>query len=175
MKQTKIDLLEPFEKVLGAMLSVPENHKVIAGGAAQTTTTGAMFAKRGDQGPGGSAEIKGLLRCIYKAAHGRQVETQIGHVAIAPPVAASLKETPFYIKTQADFLLEALTRIIRGASRSNSGIPLPQPPVKGSVESHARNNASNIESKNHNAKIDIQPNRFLRPKRPAFLESSAKR
>ena len=114
MKQTKIDLLEPFEKVLEAVLSTPESRKVIAKGAAQTTTTGAMFAKRGDQGPGGSAEIKGLLRCIYKAAHGRQVETQIGHVAIAPPVAASLKETPFYIKTQADFLLEALTRIILG-------------------------------------------------------------
>lgn len=114
MKQTKIDLLEPFEKVLGAMLSVPESHKVIAGGAAQTTTTGAMFAKRGDHGPGGSAEIKRLLRCIYKAAHGRHVKTQIGHVTIAPPVAASLKETPFYIKTQVDFLLEALTRIIRG-------------------------------------------------------------
>ena len=35
MKQTKIDLLEPFEKVLGTVLSVPENHKVIAEGAAQ--------------------------------------------------------------------------------------------------------------------------------------------
>lgn len=175
MKQTKIDLLEPYEKVLGAVLSVPENHRVIGGGAAQTTTTGAMFAKRGDQGPAANAEIRGLLRCIYKAAHGGQVETQIGHVAIAPPVAASLKETPFYIKTQVDFLLEALTRIIRGASRSNSGIPPPQPPVRQSVESHAGNNVSNIESKNYNAKIEIQPNRFLRPKRPAFLESSAKR
>jgi hypothetical protein len=129
-----------------------------------------MFAKRGDQGPAGNAEIRGLLRCIYKAAHGGQVETQIGHVAIASPVAASLRETPFYIKTQVDFLLEALTRIIRGASRSNSGIPPPQPPVKQSVESHAGNNVSNIQSKNYNAKIDIQPNRFLRPKRPAFLE-----
>jgi hypothetical protein len=137
MKQTKIDLLEPYEKVLGAVLSVPENHKVIGGGAAQTTT-GAMFAKRGNQGPAGNAEIRGLLRCIYEAAHGRQVETQIGHVAIAPPVAASLKETPFYIKTQADFLLEGLTRIIRGASRSKSGIPPPQPLGKRSVESHAR-------------------------------------
>jgi hypothetical protein len=138
MKQTKIDLLEPFEKVLRAVLSAPENHKVIGGAAAQTTTTGAMLAKRGNQRPAGSAEIRGLLRCIYEAAHGRQVETQIGHVAIAPPVAASLKETPFYIKTQADFLLEALTRIIRGASRSKSGIPPPQPPGKRSVESHAR-------------------------------------
>jgi hypothetical protein len=127
MKQTKIDLLEPFEKVLGAVLSAPENHKVIGG---RTTTTGVMFAKRGNQGRAGSAEIRGLLRCIYEAAHGRQVETQIGHVAIAPPVAASLKETPFYVKTQVDFLLEALTRIIRGASRSNSGIRLSHPPIK---------------------------------------------
>ena len=166
MKQTKIDLLEPYERVLGAVLSVPENHKVIGGGAAQTTTTGAMFAKRGDQDPAGNAEIRGLLRCIYQAAHGGQVETQIGHVAIAPPVAASLKETPFYIKTQVDFLLEALTRIIRGASRSNSGIPPPQTFGKR----HVLNDVSITKRKNDDAKIDIQSNRFLRPKRPAFLE-----
>ena len=88
MKQTKIDLLEPFEKVLEAVLSAPESHKVIAEGAAQTAT-GAMFANRGDQDPASEAEIKEVLRCLYEAAHGRQVETQIGHVAIAPPVAAS--------------------------------------------------------------------------------------
>ena len=170
MKQTKIDLLEPYEKVLGAVLSVPENHKVIGGGAAQTTTTGAMFAKRGDQGPAGNAEIRGLLRCIYKAAHGRQVETQIGHVAIAPPVAASLKETPFYIKTQVEFLLEALTRIIRGASRSNSGIPPPQTFARKHVERNVLNDVPRIKRTKEDAKIDMRSNRFLRPKRPAFLE-----
>ena len=174
MKQTKIDLLEPFEKVLTSVLAVPEKNKVITKSPAENATS-LLFPNPVDRSAATAVELREVLRCLYDAAHDRQVETQIGPVAIAPPVAASLKETPFYIKTQADFLLEALTRIIRGASRSNSGIPLPQPPVKGSVESHARDNASNIERKNHDAKIDIQPNRFLRPKRPAFLESSAKR
>jgi len=169
MKQTKIDLLEPFEKILGAVLSAPENHKVIGAGAAQTTT-GAMLAKRGNQGPAGSAEIRGLLCCIYEAAHGRQVETQIGHVAIAPPVAASLKETPFYIKTQVDFLLEALTRIIRGASRSNSGIPPPQPPVKGQSKAMPATMRPTLKAKTTTPRSTFPPNRFLPPKRPAFLE-----
>ena len=171
MKQTKIDLLEPYEKVLGAVLSVPENHKVIGGGAAQTTTTGAMFAKRGNQARAGSAEIRGLLRCIYEAAHGRQGETQIGHIAIAPPsVAASLKETPFYIKTQVEFLLEALTRIIRGASRSNSGIPPPQTFARKHVESKALNDVPRTKRTKEDAEIDLQSIRFLPLNVPAFRE-----
>jgi hypothetical protein len=121
MKQTKIDLLEPFEKVLEAVLSTPENHKVIAEGAVQMPQM--QFANLVNHDPAKEAELKEVLRSLYKAAHGRQVETESGAVEIAPPVAASLKESPFYIRTQVGFLLEALTRIISGASRSNSGIP----------------------------------------------------
>ena len=168
MKETKIDLLKPFEKVLKAVLSAPENDKGIREGAAQNGT-GSVFAKSVNQGPVSKAELKRVLRCLYEAAHGRQVETQIGLVTIAPPVAASLKERPFYIKTQVDFLLEALTRIIGGASHASSGIPPPKTFCKkGSVESPARNNSSNVERKNADGEIDLLSNRVLRPKRPAF-------
>ena len=167
MKQTKIDLLKPFENVLRAVLSAPEDDTGVREGAAQNCT-GSVFAK---PDPVSKAELKRVLRCLYEAAHGRQVETQIGLVEIAPPVAASLKERPFYIKTQIDFLLEALARIIGGAAHANSGIPPPKLFCKkGLVESPARNNSSNVERKNVDAKIDLQSNRFLRPKRAVFLE-----
>jgi hypothetical protein len=169
MKQTKIDLLEPFEKVLASVLSVPARDKVIAQSPAENATS-LRFPNPVDRSPATAGELREVLRCLYEAAHGRLVETQVGPVAIAPPVAPSLKDTPFYIKTQANFLLEALTRIIGDASHSNNGIPPPQTFGKRHLGSHARNNASNIERKNDDAKIDIQPNRFLRPKRPAFLE-----
>jgi hypothetical protein len=170
MKEIKIDLLKPFGKVLRAVLSAPEDDKGIGEGAAQNST-GSVFAKPVNQGAVSKPELKRVLRCLYEAAHGRQVETQIGLVTIAPPVAASLKENPFYIKTQVDFLLEALTRIIGGASHANSGIPPPKTFCKkGLLESPARNNSSKVERKNADTKIDLQSNRFLRPKRPAFLE-----
>jgi len=121
MKQTKIDLLEPFEKVLEAVLSTPESRKVIAKGAVQMPQ--AQVANRVNQGPASEAELKEVLSCLYEAAHGRQVETEIDARAIAPPMAPFLKESPFYIRTQVGFLLEALTRIISAASHSNNGIP----------------------------------------------------
>ena len=71
MKQTKIDLLEPFEKVLEAVLSTPESRKVIAKGAVQMPQ--AQVANRVNQGPASEAELKQVLRCLYEAAHGRQV------------------------------------------------------------------------------------------------------
>jgi hypothetical protein len=169
MKQTKIDLLEPFEKVLTKVLSVPARDKVIAQSPAENATS-LLFPNPVDRSPATAAELREVLRCLYDAAHGRRVETQVGPVAIAPPMAPSLKDTPFYIKTQVDFLLEALTRIIGDAPDSNNGIPPPQTFGKRHFESHARNNASNVERKDDDAKIDIQPSRFLRPKRPAFLE-----
>jgi hypothetical protein len=125
MKQIKIDLLEPFEKIFEALLSIPESNKVVGEGAAQDAT-GAISAKHVNHFPASNAELRKVLRCVYEAAHGRQVETQIGLVAIASPVAPSVKETPFYIKTRVGFFLEALTRIIRDASHSNSGIQPPQ-------------------------------------------------
>jgi hypothetical protein len=169
MKQTKIDLLEPFEKVLTSVLSVPARDKVIAPSPAENAAS-LLLPNRGDRSPATAAELREVLRCLYDAAYDRRVETQVGPVVIAPPMAPSLKDTPFYIKTQVDFLLEALTRIIGDASDSNNAIPPPQTFGKRHLESHARNNASNVKRKNDDTKIDIQSNRFLRPKRPAFLE-----
>ena len=164
MKQIKIDLLEPFEKVLEAVLSAPESDKVIAEGAVQMPQ--AQFANRVNPAPASEAELKEVLRCLYEAAHGGQVETEIGTVAIAPPVAAFLKGSPFYIKTQVGFLLEALTRIISAASHSNNGI---LPPQIGKRD--VLNNVSITETKNDDEKIAMQSAPFLRPKRPAFLEN----
>ena len=164
MKQIKIDLLEPFEKVLEAVLSAPESHKVIAEGAVQMPQ--AQFANRVNPAPASEAELKEVLRCLYEAAHGGQVETEIGAVAIAPPVAAFLKKSPFYIRTQVGFLLEALTRIISAASHSNNGI---LPPQIGKRK--VLNNVSITETKNDDEKIAMQSAPFLRPKRPAFLEN----
>ena len=106
-----------------------------------------------------------MLRCLYEAAHGRQVETEIDARAIAPPMAPILKESPFYIRTQVGFLLEALTRIISAASHSNNGI---LPPQIGKRK--VLNNVSITERKN-DEKIAMQSALFLRPKRPAFLEN----
>jgi hypothetical protein len=61
-------------------------------------------------------QVKEALRSLYEAAHGRQVETQIGFVTIAPPVAGFLKKKPYYVATQHEFFLEAFTRILVGDS-----------------------------------------------------------
>jgi hypothetical protein len=164
MKQTKIDLLEPFEKVVEAVLSTPESHQVIVEGAVQMPQ--AQFANRVNRSPASEAELKEVLRCLYEAAHGRQVETKVGAVAIAPPVAAVLKESHFYVRTQVGFLLEALTRIISAASHSNNGIPPPQIGKRDVL-----NNGSITERKNDDEKIAMQSAPFLRSKRPAFLEN----
>jgi hypothetical protein len=165
MKQIKIDLSNPFEKVLGAVLSVPGRPAVIDEAAVQNTA-GTIFAKRANRGPANDAELRKVLRCLYEAAHGRQVETQIGLVAIAPPVAPFLKETPFYIKTQVGFLLEALTRIISGASYSNNGISPPRTFAEKHAERHVLNDVPRSKRTNQDAQIDMQSNGFLRPKRP---------
>ena len=95
MKENRIHLSQPFEHVLAAVLSLPK------------TRDDTMDSRRQ-----GGAELRELLRRLYEAANGRQVETTIGLVPIAPPVAAYLKETPFEVETQLDFLLEAMSRMI---------------------------------------------------------------
>ena len=91
MKRIAINLSEPFEDVLAAVQSLASG------------------------GPGaGDDELKQALRGLYEAANGRQVETPIGWIAIAPPVAAFLKLKSFYVETQIDLLVEAAARIIRG-------------------------------------------------------------
>ena len=96
MKKIRIHLSQPFEEILTALLSLPR----AAHGSAPTSTS------HEDQ------ELKHVLRGLYEAAHGRQVQTTVGLVPIAPPVASFLKHAPFYVATQLDFLVEAMARVI---------------------------------------------------------------
>ena len=122
MKQTKIDLLEPFEKVLELLLSLPESNKGIAEAVAKMPQV--RFANGVNHDPTGKAQLEDVLRCIHEAAQGTQGATE-ARVTISPTVAASLRE-PFYVRTQAAFLLEALTRIISGALHSHAAKVPPQ-------------------------------------------------
>lgn len=95
MKKIRIHLSQPFEEILATVLSLPRAH---ASAPAQAGTE--------------DEELKQVLRGLYEAANGRQVETVLGLVPIAPPVAPFLKETPFEVATQLDFLVEAMSRVI---------------------------------------------------------------
>src|SRR5205814_2040612 len=84
---------------------------------------------------------------VYEAAHGRQVETQIGFMTIAPPVADFLKEAPYYVTTQYEFFLEAFARLLAGASprkkRANRFVDLTrqtrcEPPRNRPAPAHKR-------------------------------------
>jgi hypothetical protein len=86
MKEIKIDLAEPFPSVLAQALSLPLN---------------------GTDAPKSESEVKKAARCLYEAAHGRVVDTNIGPVGIAPAVAAALKTAPFSMKTREEFLVFA--------------------------------------------------------------------
>jgi hypothetical protein len=109
MRQVAIHLSEPFEQILTSLRTLPST-------AAETGD--ARFAGGGGGGAvvrdrsRCDAEVKEALRSLYEAANGRQVETQIGLIAIAPPIAGFLKEEPYYAGTQYEFFLEAFTRIL---------------------------------------------------------------
>ena len=111
MRRTEIHLSEPFEEILASLLTLPgtltEIDEVRFAGAANSELRKSAKS---------DAEVKEALRSVYEAAHGRQVETQIGFVTIAPPVADFLKEAPYYATTQYEFFLEAFTRVLAGAS-----------------------------------------------------------
>ena len=94
MKKIRIHLSLPFEEVLATVLSLPRAHASAAS----------------DAGPEGE-ELKQVLRKLYEAANGRQVETALGLVSIAPPIASFLKEAPFEVGTQRDFVVEARSRL----------------------------------------------------------------
>ena len=110
----KIDLSEPFEGVLARLLSIPKT---------DTLRDNATFPVSPEPNTEFSAsyDLEMTLRYLYEAANGRQVETQIGLIAIAPPTAEFLKERPFYVETQIEFFVGAMARIIGRFSSHSSG------------------------------------------------------
>ncbi len=104
----KINLAEPFEKLSIAISSLPLTHDRIS------QRTDEVFKE---------TKAKQLLREIYEVANGRQVATTIGLVALAPPTAPYLKDKPFFVETQADFLSRAIVRIADGASERRASVP----------------------------------------------------
>jgi hypothetical protein len=102
MKQVKIDLARPFEEIAAKLRSIPPTDN---------------FINRNDTVCEPSSKVEEVLRSIYEAANGRTVATQIGLITIAPPTAAFLKDAPFFVETQADFLLQALARLYSGSCR----------------------------------------------------------
>jgi hypothetical protein len=115
MRRTEIQLSEPFEEILASLLTLPSTltqiDEVRFAGAADSDLRKSAKC---------DAEVKETLRSVYEAAHGRQVETQIGFMTIAPPVADFLKEAPYYVTTQYEFFLEAFARLLAGASPRKS-------------------------------------------------------
>ena len=96
MKRTEINLAGPFPEAFAALLALP--------GTASK--------------PGGNHHrdvgLNQAFRWLYEAANGRQVQTAVGFIAIAPPVAAFLKDQPYDVATQDEFFLEAFARILTG-------------------------------------------------------------
>jgi hypothetical protein len=102
MKNTvQIDLNQPVERVVAAVLSLPP---------------GIETADK----PGWRAKLIILVRGLYEAANGRHVETSIGLVSIAPPVAGFLKARPFYAASQIDFVTDVVARLVSEPSHSVS-------------------------------------------------------
>jgi hypothetical protein len=90
-----IDLRRPFEEVVSATLSLP-------------------WGDAGSENLMTEAELRRFLRGLFEAANGRQVETIIGLIPIAPPVAEFLKATPYQVTDRIDFLIQVAMRILSG-------------------------------------------------------------
>jgi hypothetical protein len=135
MKLVEINLADPFERVLTRVLSLPW------GGT-----------HKGGNVSADDAELRHALLGLYEAANGRQVETPLGWIAIAPPVAAFLKVRPFYVETQMDLLVQAATRIISGPRHSDNGIATPE--SAGPAPHHATKRRRPLRDRTAAATID---------------------
>ena len=87
MKPAKIHLSDPFGQVLASLLALPSTHAEM--NERNLPETADLSLRKGATS---DAEVKEALRSLYEAAHGRQVETQIGFMEIAPPIAGFLKK-----------------------------------------------------------------------------------
>ena len=92
MKQVKIDLARPFAEIVAKLCSIP--------------ATLNFIGRKGTVASELSADVAEVVRSLYEAARGGP---------LAPPLAAFLKDAPFYVETQTDFLLQALARLCTGS------------------------------------------------------------
>ena len=98
MKRTEIQLSEPFEQVLASVLTLPSTLAEIE----EDRFAGATDLESSQSG-NCDVEVKEAVRSLYEAAHGRQVETAIGFLPIAPPIAGFLKEKPYLSRLSMSF------------------------------------------------------------------------
>ena len=118
MRRTEIELSAPFEESLASLLMLPST-------LSKARLPDALISRKSSRG---DAEVRDALHSLYEAAHGREVETQIGFIAVAPPAAVFLKGTPYRVSTQCEFFLEALARIlVAGSPRENQAHGAPAP------------------------------------------------
>ena len=102
MKQVTIDLAGPFEEIVANLRSIPPTENL---NGSKDTAASEL-----------SPEVQEVTRSIYDAARGRQFATLIGLVPAGPlPFAPFLKDAPFKVESQADFLLQALARLYSGS------------------------------------------------------------
>ena len=111
MKRIEINLAATFAEVLATLLSLQRTDRE----AKEIRSPGAAESGARENGSC-DAEVKEALRSLYEAANGRQVEPQIGFIAIAPPVAGFLKDKPYLVATQSEFFVEAFARILIAGS-----------------------------------------------------------
>jgi hypothetical protein len=116
VKRIEINLAATFGEVLATLSALPST-STEAGEICLPGIADSMVRESGEC----DAEVKEALRSLYEAAHGRQVETQVGLIAIAPPIAGFLKDKPYYVATQYEFFLEAFARILAGGSPARKG------------------------------------------------------
>ena len=106
MKRVTIDLAGPFEGIVAKLCSIPSTNKL--NGRKETVASEL------------SCDVAEVLQSIYEAARGREVAMQIGLISITPPIVPFLKDAPFYVETQTDFLLQVLARLCTSpAPRAN--------------------------------------------------------
>jgi hypothetical protein len=98
-RETQVDLRRPFEEVVSSVLSLPWGRADL-----ENLVT--------------EAELLAFLRGVHEAANGRQVETAIGFIPIAPPVAEFLRAKPYHVSSRIGFLVEVATRILCGPDNS---------------------------------------------------------
>ena len=118
MKQTAIHLSEPFDEVLASLFTLPSALVEIDEVRLRDADDSELR-----QSARCAAEVKEAFRSLYEAANGRQVESQIGFIAIAPPVAGFLKDKPYYVATQWEFFMEAFARILVAGSPPRENRP----------------------------------------------------